>query len=93
MNEPAIVVQKAYDWTLWIIPKVENFPKSHRFTIGEPMVRASIELLLHLVDASCVFESAGPLRTSRDEAGACRWARAGFFMESPGVLTNSVSGP
>ena len=61
MNEPAIVVQKAYDWTLWLIPKVEKFPKSHRFTIGEPMVRASIELLLHLVDATYQTRNAAAL--------------------------------
>ena len=23
MTEPAVVVQKAYDWTLWIVPKAE----------------------------------------------------------------------
>lgn len=50
--EPAVVVQKAYDWALWVIPKVEKFPKSYRFTLGETLVKASIELLLHLVDAT-----------------------------------------
>jgi hypothetical protein len=25
MTEPAVVVQKAYDWTLWVIPKVEKY--------------------------------------------------------------------
>jgi hypothetical protein len=34
-TEPAVVVQKAYDWALWIIPKVEKFPKSYRFSIGQ----------------------------------------------------------
>src|ERR1035438_6710412 len=46
-NEPAVVVQRAYDWALWIIPKVEKFPKSYRFSIGQSLVTASIELLLN----------------------------------------------
>jgi hypothetical protein len=40
-TEPAVVVQKAYDWALWIIPKVEKFPKSYRFSIGQSLVAAS----------------------------------------------------
>ena len=51
MSEPAIVVQKAYDWTLWIIPKVEKFSKSHRYSIGENAVRALIELLADRLSA------------------------------------------
>ncbi|MBI3320111.1 MAG: hypothetical protein HYZ89_05950, partial [Candidatus Omnitrophica bacterium] len=47
-----MVVQKAYDWALWIIPKVEKFPKSYRFSLGQNLVAASIELLMNLVDAT-----------------------------------------
>jgi hypothetical protein len=52
VTEPAVVVQKAYDWSLWIVPKVEKFPKSYRFSIGQSLVTASTELLLNLVDAT-----------------------------------------
>jgi hypothetical protein len=31
MTEMAVVFQKAYDWNLWILPKLEKFPKSYRF--------------------------------------------------------------
>ena len=34
MTETAVVVQKAYDWNLWILPKVEKFPKSYWFSVG-----------------------------------------------------------
>jgi hypothetical protein len=46
MTEPAIVVQKAYDWALWIVPKVEKFPRSYRFSLGQRLVSASLELLM-----------------------------------------------
>jgi membrane protein YdbS with pleckstrin-like domain len=39
MTEMAVVFQKAYDWALWIIPKVEKFPKSYRFLIEERQLR------------------------------------------------------
>ena len=56
-----MVVQKAYDWALWIIPKVEKFPKSYRFSIGQSLVPASIELLMNLVDATYQTRNAGSL--------------------------------
>ncbi len=48
----AVVVQKAYDLTLWLLPKVEKFPRSFRFSVGERIVAAALDLLLLLVDAS-----------------------------------------
>jgi hypothetical protein len=46
------VVQRAYDWTLWILPKVERFPRSYRFSVGQNLVQYSLELLTNLVDAA-----------------------------------------
>ena len=50
-TEPAIVVQRAYDWALRIVPKVESFPESYRNSIGQSLRTASIELLMDPVDA------------------------------------------
>ena len=61
MAEPAIVVQKAYDWNLWILPKVEKFPRSYRFSIGDNLVASSLDLLMNLVDASYQSRNAGAL--------------------------------
>ena len=52
MTETAVVVQKAYDWNLWILPKVEKFPKSYRFSVGQNLVSTSLDLLMNLVDAT-----------------------------------------
>jgi len=30
-----VAVEWAYDFVLWLLPKVENFSKAHWFTIGE----------------------------------------------------------
>jgi hypothetical protein len=29
-----VAVGKTYDFVLWLLPKVENFPRAHRFTVG-----------------------------------------------------------
>ena len=73
MTEPAIVVQKAYDWALWIIPKVEKFPKSYRFSIGQSLVTASIELLMNLVDATYQVRNAGSLGAAVREVNRIRY--------------------
>jgi hypothetical protein len=72
-TEPAIVVQKAYDWTLWIIPKVEKFPKSYRFSIGQSLITASIELLMNLVDATYQTRNAGSLGAAVREVNRIRY--------------------
>ena len=73
VTEPSIVVQKAYDWTLWIIPKVEKFPKSYRFSIGQSLVTASTELLLNLVDATYQARNAGSLAAAVREVNRVRY--------------------
>ncbi len=73
MHEPAVVVQKAYDLTLWILPKVEKFPKSYRFSVGQSLVTASIELLLNLVDASYQSRNAAALAAATREVNRIRY--------------------
>jgi hypothetical protein len=33
-----IIVGKAYDFSLWLIQKVEHFPRSYRFSVGDRLV-------------------------------------------------------
>ena len=56
MNTPQqtdpIAVSKAYDFTLWLLPKVESFPRAYRFTVGERLASQTLELLTGLVEAA-----------------------------------------
>ncbi|MEO8657247.1 MAG: four helix bundle protein [Bryobacteraceae bacterium] len=61
MTDLAVVVQKAYDWNLWILPKVEKFSKAYRFSLGEKLIVASMDLLMNLVDASYQNKNAAAL--------------------------------
>ncbi len=46
------MVGKAYDLVLWLLPKVERFPRPYRFSVGDRMVGAGLDLLLGLVEAA-----------------------------------------
>jgi len=56
MSQPqqtdSIAVSKTYDFTLWLLPKVENFPRAHRFTVGERLTSQTLDLLTTLVEAA-----------------------------------------
>jgi hypothetical protein len=47
-----VIVQKAYEFSLWMIQKVENFPRSYRFSVGDKLVQGVLDMLLRLVDAA-----------------------------------------
>jgi hypothetical protein len=73
MKETAVVVQKAYDFVLWIVPKVEKFPRSYRIMIGGPLVQASIEMLLYLVDAAYQTRNSVALAAASRETNRVRF--------------------
>lgn len=79
----AVVVQKAYDWNLWILPKVEKFPKSYRFSVGQNPVSTSLDLLMNLVDATYQSKNSGTLACSQERrarlAVSTGSARSNFF--------------
>ncbi len=47
-----MVVGKAYDFVLWLLPKVETFPRSHRFTVGERLSAHGLDVLVILTEAA-----------------------------------------
>jgi len=53
-DDGAPVVGKAYDFALWLLPKVESFPRSFRFTLGERLSGHGLDLLSLLTEAADV---------------------------------------
>jgi len=47
-----LAVQKTYDFVLWLLPKVERFPRTHRFTVGERLTAHGLDLLTGVVEAA-----------------------------------------
>ena len=50
--ELAIVVQRCYDLALWLIQKVERFPRSYRFSLGDRLVARVLDVMEALVEAA-----------------------------------------
>jgi hypothetical protein len=61
VHDPAVIVTKAYDFVIWLLPKAEKFPRSYRFSIGERLEASGLDLLLHLVDAAYSSDKREPL--------------------------------
>lgn len=75
MIEAAVVVQKAYEWNLWILPKVEKFPKSYRFSVGQNLVETSLDLLMLLVDATYQTRNAASLAAAVGKVNRARYSK------------------
>ncbi len=73
MSETAVIVQKAYDWNLWIHPRIEKFPKSYRFSIGQSLNATSLELLMNLVDATYQSRNSAPLSAAIRNVNRARY--------------------
>ena len=69
----AIVVGKTYDLTLWIVQKVEKFPKSYRFSVGQRLIDTALDLLLLLVEAAYRRDKRETLRTASLRTNALRF--------------------
>ena len=69
----ASVVGKTYDLTLWIVQKVEKFPKSYRFSVGQRLIDTTLDLFLLLVEAAYRRDKRETLRTAGLRTNALRF--------------------
>jgi hypothetical protein len=69
----AVVVDKTYDLLLWLLPKVEKFPRGFRFSVGDRTVEVALDLLLALVEAAFSTEKAQPLGAASRHTNALRY--------------------
>ena len=51
MADDLDVVTRTYDLTLWLLPQVARFRRSHRFTLGDRLETLVLDILEHLVEA------------------------------------------
>lgn len=50
MEEP-VIITKAYDLMLYLVPQIEKFPKQHRYSLGEKFEMMSFDFLMLLIEA------------------------------------------
>jgi hypothetical protein len=68
-----VAVSKAYDFVLWLLPKVEKFSRSYRFTVGERLSAAGLDVLLLLVEAAYATRKQEMLHESTRKINSVRY--------------------
>jgi len=69
----AIVAGKTHDLVLWIVQKVETFPKPNRFSVGQRLIDTALDLLLLLVEAAYRRDKREALATASVRTNALRF--------------------
>ncbi len=67
------VVQRTYEFVLWLVKKVENFPRAHRFTVGDRLTSAGLDLLTTLVEAAYSGNKGALLDAASRKLNAARY--------------------
>lgn len=52
MNDLPPIVTKAYDFALWLLPRVNDFPRSYRFVLGDRLINLILDIVEGLIEAS-----------------------------------------
>lgn len=68
-----IVLIKWYDWTKWVLERVDSLPKNQRFIFGQRLADRSIGVLELLVDASFGSKKAELLAEANRQIEVLRW--------------------
>jgi len=72
-EETPVVIQKAYEFVLWLVKKVENFPRSYRFTVGDRLTVAGLDLLTTLVEAAYSRRKEALLESASQKVNSIRY--------------------
>ncbi len=67
------VVQKTYTFALWLVRKVENFPRSYRFTVGDRLTAQALDLLTVLAEAAYSRRKEPLLETASNKLNSIRF--------------------
>ena len=71
--EAPVVLVKWYDYAKWLLERVENFPKSQRFILGQRLTGQAMDVLDLLVEASYARDKAEILATANRKMEVLRW--------------------
>ena len=52
LRQTAPVLEKTYQFVLWVVPTIEKFPRAQKFLIGDRIQTAALNVLEHLIEAA-----------------------------------------
>lgn len=67
MTREVDAITKLYDLLLWMIPKLEKFPRSQKFLLGERIETLMLDILERLIEAAYSRSKTAPLRAVKTE--------------------------
>ena len=56
-NQLPKVVQDCHNLIFWLIPQLDKFPRSRRFTLGERIENNLLSILANLASVGCVLRT------------------------------------
>lgn len=68
-----VVLVKWYDWTKWLLDRVDSFPKNQRFIFGRRLADRSLRVLEILVEAAYGTRKAHLLAEANRQIEVLRW--------------------
>lgn len=72
VSENAVVVQRAYEFNLWLLRKVEKFPRSFRFSVGDRIVARAFDVVEGLTAAAWAHDKRAPLERALSDINGLR---------------------
>ena len=57
-----VALEAHYQFLLWLLPTIEKFPKSHKFTFGDRIENTALDVLEALIDATYTRDRTQHLR-------------------------------
>ncbi len=57
-------ITRLYDYLLWLVPKLEKFPRSQKFLLGDRIESLLLDILELLIEAAFSKKKLAPLRTA-----------------------------
>ena len=72
-SEPPIVLMKWYDFTKWLLERIDSFPKNQRFIFGQRLADHALDILELLVQAAYVQSKVEILATANRKMEMLRW--------------------
>ncbi|OPL09454.1 MAG: hypothetical protein AVO38_11040 [delta proteobacterium ML8_D] len=64
MPKEVDAITKLYDFILWIIPKLDKFPRSQKFLIADRIETILLDVLDLLIEAAYSKKKSGPLHVA-----------------------------
>ena len=64
MRKEVDAVTRLYDFILWVIPKLDKFPRSQKFVLGDRIENLLLDLLELLIDAAYSRKKVSLLRSA-----------------------------